>query len=123
MSAPQNDQSLWPSLEPGQLRHRVTVQEPSQIQDEFNQIDTSWTPVYQAWASIRTLTQRELAQSQDLASEVTHEITMRFPCGVLLNAQMRVVRGSHIYKIQALSNVDERNVVLVLQALEINESE
>lgn len=115
----------WPSLNPGQLRHRVQIVAPCEKPDAFGQVDTTWSQVTERWASIRTLGERELAQSDDLASQVTHEITMRFPHdeGISIDETMRVLYCGHTYKIQAFNNLDERDVVLKILALEIDGSE
>ena len=117
--------SAWPSLNPSQLRHRVQIVAPCDKPDAFGQPDVKWNPVTERWARIRTLSERELAQSDDLASQVTHEITMRFPRGegISIDETMRVLYRSRTYKIQALNNIEERDVVLKILALEIDGSE
>lgn len=113
-------QSRWPSLEPGQLRHQIQIQQQSSSQDSSGQLLETWTTVRTSWASIQSITLKEAFQSDQLTSQVTHTITLRWPSGVSVQAGMRVVYGSHTYKIQAVNNIDERDVILRLLVMELN---
>ena len=113
----------WPSVNPAELRHSIQVQSQSSTPDSFGQPQQTWTTILTTWARIEALTERELDQADQLTSQVTHTITMRYPSGVSITPGMRAVFGSHIYKIQTANNVDERNVVLKLMCLALNDSE
>lgn len=112
----------WPRLNPSELRHSIQIQSQSTEKDKFGQPLQNWTTVLTTRASIEAIEKVERYQARQFTSQVTHVITLRWP-NVSITAGMRVVFGSHIYTIQALDNVEERNVILNLLALEINGAE
>lgn len=111
---------IWPSVNPGELRHRLQIQQQSSTPDAVGQLIQTWNTVWSGWASIRSLTLRELEQVGQLTSQVTHLITVRFPANVNVYAGMRCVYGSHVYQIQAPDNTQELNIWLRLLCLELN---
>jgi len=107
------------AIAPGELRSLIQIQSQSSTPDDFGQSLETWTTVLTAWASIKAVTLSEAFQPNQFTSQVTHIIKMRWTA-VPISGGMRAVYGTHIYKIQAPENVDERNLVLKLRALEIN---
>jgi len=112
----------WPCLNPSDLRHSVQIQSQSTDSDALGQPLQTWTTILTAQASIEAVKQNELYQAGQLTSQVTHTITLRWP-PVSISAGMRAVYGAHVYKIQAVNNIEERNVVLKLLVLELNGAE
>ena len=108
----------------GSLRHTILIQSPSTSHDSFGQTVLTWTTVVTTRAAIKTVSAKELYQTGQLSSQVTHTITVRWP-GILVQVApgMQVVYGPHTYKIQAIDNVDERNRVLKLMCLAIDDKE
>lgn len=113
---------MWPSLEPGDLRHVIQIQQRTTAPDPFGQPQPTWTTVLNTWSKIETLTLRELYQSGQFTSQVTHTITLRFPA-VTISPGMRAVFAGHTYIVQAANNLEQRNTVLQLLVLELNEAE
>lgn len=112
----------WPRLNPSELRHNIQIQLQSTGQDEFGQPLQAWNTILTAWASIEELTEAEQYQAGQFTSQVTHTITLRWP-SVAITGGMRVLHGSQVYLIQTPVNVQKRNIVLKLRALEINGAE
>jgi len=113
----------WPAINPSDLRHQIQIQQLSTTPDSYGQPAQTWATILTVNANIATATQRELYQAGALTSQVTHVITMRWPQNATISPGMRVLFGSHTYRIQTCNNVDGRNILLILQALEINGSE
>ncbi len=109
------------SVRAGQLSRRLRIQQRSTVQNTFGEPQLTWTDVATVWADIQPLTGRELESAQRMASEVSHQITVRFQP---LFSDTRVVacyRGlykARIFNIQACMNEDERNAVVTLLASE-----
>ncbi len=109
------------SVRAGQLSRRLRIQSRSTVQDSFGQPQLIWTDLATVWADIQPLTGRELESAQRMASEVTHQITVRFQP---IFSDTRVVAGyralyrGRIFNIQACMNEDERNAVVTLLASE-----
>jgi SPP1 family predicted phage head-tail adaptor len=88
------------ALDPGRLRHRVTIQRPVTVQNiTTGQLSTSWTNVAQnIAAAIEPLSAREFTAAQAMQSEITTRIVIRYRPG--LTASMRILHGSRIYNPQ-----------------------
>ena len=75
----------------GELRTRVTIQSEVQVADSGGGAYHAWSTVATTWAKVEPLSGRELLQAEQLQSEVTHLITIRYRSG--LHAGMRVIEG------------------------------
>lgn len=72
----------------GKLIHRVWIQTPQEVRGatgSHKQIYTDWKEV---WASVEPLTPREIFAAQQVASDLTTRIRMRWRDG--LNSKMRI---------------------------------
>ena len=109
------------ALRAGQLTRRLKIQSRSATQDTFGGPSLVWTDVATVWAEIQPLTGRELEGAQRMASEVSHQITVRYQA---IFADPKVVAGyraiykGRVFNIHASLNEDERNTVLTLLASE-----
>ena len=61
----------------GDLRHRVTYQEPVETLDAYRQPVVTWQAVGTYWAEVRPLAGRELEVARQLRADVTHAVAMR----------------------------------------------
>lgn len=111
--------SSWPSVNPGTLRHRVQLQQKSASQDAAGQPLTTWTTVLTTWARIEAITLREMFQANQLVSQISHTITMRYQSTVPVAPGMQILFGTHTYTVQAVNNIEERGVLLRLLCLQI----
>jgi SPP1 family predicted phage head-tail adaptor len=106
------------TLDFASLRHFITIQKRSDSPDQYGQPNTSWVEVTTAWASITAVTSRETYQAQQLNSQVTHSIVMRYQ-PVSITAGMQVKYGTKTFDVQAVDNVEQRNAILKLLVLEL----
>ena len=107
------------SIRNGKLRHRVTIQQftiGSPQQTSSGEADGEWTEVKTVWGAIEPLRGRELIAAQQVASEVTGTITIRYRAGV--TAAMRVKFGARYYGVLAVVDPDERHDRLLLYVKE-----
>lgn len=83
-----------PTLSAGKLRHRITIQQPRQQQDpNTGAIRTVWVDfATDVAAAIEPLSVREFIASQQMQSQITARITIRYRAG--LTAQMRILQPS-----------------------------
>lgn len=103
----------------GTLRHRVTVQQlvaGSPQQNAGGEPDETWTDLVTRWASIDPLQGRQLVAAQQVNSEVTGVIRMRYLSTV--TSRMRCVFNSRYYDILAVVNPLEQNEETVLYVRE-----
>ena len=108
-------------LRAGQLTRRIRIQSRAASQDSFGGPNLVWSDVATVWAEIRPITGRELESARRIASEVSHQILVRYQP---LLADPKVVAGyralykGRIFNIHASMNEDERNTVFTLLASE-----
>ena len=108
------------AINPGSLRHSVTIQSSSSGMGENGLPSTAWTDVLTTRASISAVSGKELYAAQQVTSQVTHTVTMRWT-PITISPGMRILFGDHICQIQTVDNVEERNRVLKLMVLAIND--
>ena len=103
----------------GMLRHRVTIQRQEIVFGKFGAPlhDKVWENVATVWASLEAVSGREFFASQQVQSEVTHKVTIRFRPGVA--ADMRIVHGGRVFGIVA-PLPDNRGTRLVLMCREVS---
>jgi SPP1 family predicted phage head-tail adaptor len=68
------------------------------------------------WASLEPLSGRELLNAQQIVSDSTHQITMRHTWKI--GHRDQILFGSRIFEVDFISNIDERNIELVILAHE-----
>jgi len=96
----------------GELKHKITIQELQRVPDGYGGYTETWNNVATAWAKIQPLKGSERYQAQQVASELSHKITLRYLSGV--KPSMRIVYGLRVFNIIAVINVKKRNEVLEL---------
>ncbi len=108
-------------MESGKLKRPIDLQSPSTTQDAFGQPSSTWTTVASTWASINTITSKEVfALGAGFTSQVTHRITVRFNPEVTIEAGYRVIYRTRVFQVQAVSDPDEQRVQRDLLCLELS---
>lgn len=102
---------------PGNLRHRITIQQISSTQDDYGQPIDEWTDIATVWASIEPITGREFFAADTINSEISHRIRMRYKPGIL--PSMRVKFKTRYFDIQSVINYNELNTDLQLMCKEL----
>lgn len=114
-------------INPGDLRHRITIQVPDTSQRDAagNPIST-WVTILTTRAKIESATTSayRMGFSNDaLDSQSTDIVTIRYPGNsVKIEPGQRVIFGDNVYVIQSVDNVQHRNRKLQLSALNMDES-
>lgn len=86
-------------LNPGNLRHRITIEKPGETQDpNTGEMIAGWQLVDEVWADKRPSSAREFKQSQAGQSEITGEFQIWYRDDV--DATMRIVHRGKIYNIE-----------------------
>lgn len=85
----------------GKLRHKVTIQAPSQTQDPITgEMLSGWVDFASIWASIEPLSAREFIAAQANQSEITARIVIRHRDDVL--PTMRILHRGKVYAIHGV---------------------
>lgn len=109
------------SLSAGNLKHRVCIQQPVLTKDALGAPTETWADFAKVWADIKPLSGREARIADRVASELTHQITIRYrpdlndPQSV---TRMRVLFRERVFSIYSARNDDEANVAIILLASE-----
>ena len=76
------------AIDPGRLRERVTIQSATEARNSIGEVVQTWSTFGEAWASVDGLSSREVLQSGQQQTEVTHRVRLRYVDG--LTQQMRL---------------------------------
>jgi len=109
-------------VRPGELRHLVEIQSPVYAGDARGAsiVPVSWSLVCCANAAIYTAGGKETSQASQIVSEVSHVVKIRWP-GVLIKANYQVLFNGRIFTVKYVEDVLERNRVLLLYCLEVDQ--
>jgi SPP1 family predicted phage head-tail adaptor len=99
------------------FRHRITLQELVTGQDEAGQPVQEWQDVATVWGAVEPLRGREYFAAQQVQSEVTTRIRIRYRSGV--RPDMRVLYDGRLYNINAVIDPEERHMELQLMCKEV----
>ena len=89
----------------GEMDKRVQLQSPVVSKDTSGGADKTYTTYATVWARIRSLSGKEFLAAQQVASDISHEITIRKREDV--TAADRVQEGARFYDIQAPLDSDD----------------
>jgi SPP1 family predicted phage head-tail adaptor len=87
-------------LDPGKLRERVTVQRATETRNRLGEATQTWSEYAERWASVEGLSSREVLQSGQQQTEVTHRVRMRYLDGMTQN--MRLLWRGRVLEISSL---------------------
>jgi head-tail adaptor len=111
-------------LQPGTLRHIITIQKVSTTRDASGQPVSVWTTVLTTRAKqegTTSNTYKELVQDGAIASQATDVFTIRWPgSSIALKPGMHILRGGNTYIVQTLDNVLGRNRVVKMICMSID---
>ena len=104
-------------MEPGKLRHRVTIEALSEAQSGQGDITETWATGTTVWGSVEPLTGRELLNAQVVYSDVTHRVRLRFKSGLSTRGH-RLKHRTRILHIGSIIDPTELNEQLELLCME-----
>ncbi len=103
-------------FDPGQLRHRLTLQSLTETQDAAGAADLTWTDVADVWAHLRPVSGTSAVIAQQADESLTHEIAIRFRDDVA--SGWRFVTGERTFRIVTVYDPDERQCYLICSTTE-----
>lgn len=99
----------------GSLRHRLTIEQPTQSKDALGQEIQTWVQFAEVYGSLDPLSGRERFLAAQTVAETTHRARIRFLEGV--TTKMRISFGGRVYQITYIAD-DNRGRELVLDLQE-----
>lgn len=108
-------------MNPGDLRHVITIQYPAEVQNDAGEMVDSWVDFpsigAKRRAAVETLTGREYFAAQQTNAERTEKIRIRYEAGI--TPKMRILFESRILQINAILDNDNRHRELLLMCTEV----
>lgn len=103
----------------GALRHKVTIEQPTNSQDSMGGLTQTWTTYAIRFAEVKPLSGREFFDAQQYAADVNYRIRLRYDdTSKNITPSMRVSWDSRVFDIESVINRDERNKEIILMCLE-----
>ena len=100
----------------GKLRHRIELQEKTTGRDSFGSEVEQWNTKATVWASVEPIAGREYFLAQQVQSEVTHRIRIRYYAG--LQSDWRIRFGTKLFDILSIIDFEERHVEMQIMCKE-----
>lgn len=105
-------------MNPGLLRHRITLQKFMVITDPDGFTTQQWQDVATVWAAVENLHGREYWEAAAVQAENTVKFTIRYRPDI--DQTMRIVFRGQVYEITAIDNVKYRNEYIEIKAVAQN---
>jgi len=99
-------------MNPGKLRHLVSIQHHAKSRNEFGEVVESWSEFAKAWAEIKPIKANELFAGGKIQDEATHRCVIRYIGGVLPGMKVRYMDRD--FFIVSVRNFFERDEYLEL---------
>lgn len=109
----------WLSIDPSQLKHKVVINVQSSTQDSFGQPVLTWTPVRTSWGGLNIITMKEAFGEGQLTAQETDIWTVRWSA-IEIQPGMQLTFAGLTWKVQVVSNVLRRNLIVHLLCLQLN---
>jgi SPP1 family predicted phage head-tail adaptor len=114
-------------INPGELRHTVTIQAPDTADpDAYGQSTTNWKSLLTTRAKIESTDSASYKDSfaqNAIAAQSTDLITIRWPgASIVVAPGQRVIFGDNLYLIQSVDNVLHRNRKVRLATMMVDEN-
>jgi len=109
-------------LSVGDLRHRITIEKPSEQQSKSGAVIPIWEVAAIVWAEKQDLSGREYLQAQQVESLISTRFRIRYRGDITPN--MRVKYGINYYSIEAVLDPDglKRELHLMCKAVPEHEN-
>jgi len=98
------------------LDKRITLQQPTPTRNALGEPAIAWTDFATVWAGVQPIQGREFWAQQQVQSDVTVRVRMRFLRGV--NSAMRIKYGDRVLNIISVIDPNERHAELQLMCSE-----
>lgn len=92
-------------FDPGQLRHRIVLQQATYAADSDGGFDTLWTDIATMWASIKPAGADVQLRAAADEVDVSHTIVVRH--STLIKPNMRFRKGARAFIVLSVNDLDE----------------
>lgn len=104
-------------INPGELRHRITIQKLNNSQNEYGEISEFWEDILNIRAGIYPISGKDFFAAETTNNEITHKINIRYVPGI--TSAMRIKFGERYFEIISPPiNFQEKNILLQIMCKE-----
>lgn len=100
----------------GRLRHRLTLQYPSQTRSATGDVVTSWVTDSTVWGAIEPLSGKEFLAASQTQNETSVRVVIRYHATIA--PTWRIVNDGKAYSILSLINTDSRDRMIEVMCSE-----
>lgn len=101
----------------GDLRHRITFQEPVKKPDGYKGHTVKWRDMITVWASVEPLSGREYFYSHQIKNEVSHRVRVRYRTDLRLEMRIKLSEDRAL-NIESIIDLQERHQMLEILCME-----
>lgn len=107
-------------MKQGTLRHRLTIETPTQSQNAIGESVPAYAAAFQRWGAVEELRGDEIISAQQTTPVATAKIRVRHESTIVPNSRItgRVGGRARTWYVVASANPDHRNAALELLARE-----
>lgn len=106
-------------INPGELRHYVTFQSKTKVQNDYGEEIDTWKNEFNSRIAIYPISGKEFFAAEKVNSEITHKVNMRYIPNQSVRPEMRILFNGRIVEIISVINFQERNIELQLLCKEL----
>ena len=100
-------------MNPGALRHLVTIQKQVETKNAYGEAEVSWANVAEnVWSRIMPLRGKEYFAAKQVNADIEARVIMRHRTDI--TTKMRLLHGTDEYYVSSIINEDERDRFLQL---------
>jgi SPP1 family predicted phage head-tail adaptor len=93
-------------MEPGLLRHRVTIERPEELDAGAGSVQTAWLPVATVFASVEPLRGREFSDGRAVLADMDTRIRVRWAPGLDgMSEKWRLLHEGRIFNPYSVAHV------------------
>ena len=95
----------------GDMRHRITFQQPQKTPDGYKGHTVKWQVVATVWASVEPLSGREYFYSHQIKAQATHRVKTRYRADITTKMRIKLSEDRAL-AIESILDLQERHQVL-----------
>lgn len=99
------------------LSKRIEIQKQSSEKDEYGELVPGWIAFKNVWAEVRPVTGKSFFSAQQINSEITHQVIIRYTEGV--KPSMRIIYKGREFEILYVMNYNEANEAIQMLCKEL----
>lgn len=108
-------------LNPGKLRHRVVLEYPIVVENDYGEEEKQWERLAERYARVSPMSGTEEWNAQNVDAVLTHEVEIRYMEDV--RTDLRVCFRGRVLHVESVVNPDERDERLLLMCREVQDKE